>query len=103
MVEQYLGCVCVRWSTSEDMDLSDCGKGLEGDSVNVGEGYGFETKWLVIEGVHLVRSDPALHYFSRELPWSHHRFRVIGSTISVEVRLILKVYVMVNRLGIKKM
>lgn len=41
-VEKDLGCICVRWVTSDEMDYSDCGKELNIRGVNVGKWYGPE-------------------------------------------------------------
>lgn len=39
MFDVKFGCICARWSTSDEMYHRVCGKEAEGGSENVGEGY----------------------------------------------------------------
>lgn len=75
-VMKDLGCICVRWSTSDEMYHIVCREELRNSVVKVREWCGPERLSPVVRSVHLVRSNPAIQPFTTELPWSRHLFYV---------------------------
>lgn len=67
------------------MDRCVCKKELEGGSGKIGEWYEAESLSPVLQSVHLVKCNPAVQPFSKELAWSHHRF--YGNWFYVESRV----------------
>lgn len=59
----------MTWSTSDKMDHGVWGKELKHIVVKVGEWYELEDLSSILGSVHLVRSNPAVHIFTTELPW----------------------------------
>lgn len=68
----------------------------------VGQWYETGSLSTMIESMCIVRSDPFIHPSTRKLPRSYIDFKCMGSTLVVEVRLILIVLILANRLGMSK-
>lgn len=75
-VEENHGCICEKWYTSDEMDQIVCSKELKKLVRKVVESYGREVLSSMMGSAYLVRSNPALHPFTTEMPWLHHQFYV---------------------------
>jgi len=56
--------------------VDDILKSTRGRPVVVGDWYGIEPVQSIVGSVHVVRSNFAVSPFTKELPWSHHRFYI---------------------------
>lgn len=87
-VERNLSCIYVRSSSSDEMDHSVCRKELKHRVSKVGEYYGLEHLSSTMGRAHLLRSNSAVHAFTTELSWSHHRIHVnrfyVGGTAQTD-------------------
>ena len=68
--EQKLGCVCLRWDTSDNVEQESA------SCISAAERYGLIPFQSICGVAHIVRSNYALPPFTQELPWPHHRFQV---------------------------
>lgn len=69
---ENIGCICVRWSGSDEMDHSVCSKELKYHFVKFGAWYGLKLLSSIMGSAHLERSNLAAHPFTTELQWSHN-------------------------------
>lgn len=67
MAEYKLGCIGLRWSTSDEMEHSVFAKALQGGSGNFRGIYGVESLSPTIKSFYFIRSNPAVHHFGRDL------------------------------------
>ena len=70
VAERKLGCICLRWDTTEHIAHQS------GSSISAGERYGVIPFESICGVAHVVRSNYAIPPFTDELPWPHHRFQV---------------------------
>lgn len=82
-VGKNVGRICVRWSTSEEVDHSVGSKKLRHGVVNASKWCGFEILLYMIEVAHFVKHNSAVHLPIAELSWFHHR-------VFVRINLILR-------------
>lgn len=73
--EKILNCLCLRWETRDEVDHSNKST-TDVDYITTGEHYGLVPFQSLCGVVHIVRSNYALPPFTKELPWTHHRFQV---------------------------
>ena len=76
-VDRRLDCVCLRWATSDEQDLTTLGgPSARTSTIEGGEWYDI-VQFQTLEGVvHVIRSNFAVQQFTKELPWPFHRFYV---------------------------
>lgn len=76
VVGKNLGSICVRCSTSAEIYHSFCGRELKHRVMNGAEWCKLEGLSSIMRNVHLVRSNLAVHPFSRGLSRSQRWFYV---------------------------
>ena len=74
-IDDTLGCICLRWETEDGNDHSRTAVS-ENDSIEAGEQYGLIPFQSICGTCEVVRSNYAIHPFTQELPWTHHKFYV---------------------------
>lgn len=81
----------MRWPTSDKVYFPISGKELKGGSVDVANWCGEEILYPIMESVHFIGFNSALHHFRREVPFFHdlvpfHLFYVDGrSKIDIDI------------------
>lgn len=78
VIEETLNCVCLRWSTDDEVDYS-CGGGRNGEKrgrLQVGEWFGIEELGTLKGCVNVIRSNHAIEPFTKRLAWPYRRFYV---------------------------
>ena len=76
-VEQQLGCVMLRWETEDNIDHSIINvEQYQNNTIRAGENYGLVSLKSICGTMQLIRSNYGVHPFTKELPWTHHRFYV---------------------------
>ena len=74
-IDNILNCVCLRWETEDGIDHSS--EEITGsDTITAGEQYGVVPLKSICGTCDIIRSNYAIHPFTQELPWTHHRFYV---------------------------
>ena len=84
-IDRNLNCVCLRWETTEDTpedctsqytDIDSTTQPRDANKIITGESYGLVSFKSLCGVVHLVRANYAVKPFTKELPWTQHRFYV---------------------------
>ena len=71
-VEKALNCVYLRWATDDEVDHTVSTQPVR--TISVGEWFGMIPVGAVKGVVHVLRSNMAVHPFTKEKPWPTHRF-----------------------------
>lgn len=75
-VDRVLRCLCLRWATDDEVDLTVNENLSSADIIEVGEWYGVVPFSSVRSVHHIVRSNYCVSSFTSPLPWPLHRFYV---------------------------
>ena len=74
-VDRILDCLCLRWESDNNIDYT-AREYKTTNCVEASENYGLVSFQSICGVAHVVRSNYAIHPFTQQLPWSHHRFYV---------------------------
>lgn len=74
-IDNILDCICLRWETEDGEDHSS-DKVADSSIIEAGENYGLIPFKSICGTCDLVRTNYAIHPFTTELPWTHHKFYV---------------------------
>lgn len=74
-IDNILDCICLRWETEDGIDHSKKNVGHE-SMIEAGEEYGLIPFQSICGTCELIRSNYAIHPFTTEIPWTHHKFYV---------------------------
>ena len=76
-IDKVLNCIVLRWETADGLDYADIYKNSNIPStISVGENYGIVQLDSLCGSVQAIRSNYCIKPFTKELPWTHHRFYV---------------------------
>lgn len=77
-VDDILNCLCLRWSTSDEIDYTQ--PGAENKPVHnileTGEWYDIIDFNTICSSVHVLRSNFGIDSFTQQLPWPRQRFYI---------------------------
>ena len=74
-IDNILDCICLRWEMEDGIDHSKENIG-NATMIEAGEEYGLIPFQSICGTCDLIRSNYAIHPFTTEIPWTHHKFYV---------------------------
>ncbi len=74
-IDSVLNCVNLRWETEDNIDYT-INNGIQNESITASENYGLVSFQSICGEAHVVRANYAVHPFTKEIPWTHHRFYI---------------------------